>query len=151
MTIQQTTPHLGLPLPHPDNVLEDDVARLREALTQIDGSLFTLRSLVASDDVNLDTVQEIVAVLTQAQGDIGNVTALLATKASVASLALLSSTTVQALALKADRTELPAAARLAPPISGPGDSGKIVTVNPAGDGYVLTPPDFSTALFYANL
>lgn len=82
MTILQNTPHLGLPLPHPDNDLETDVARLREAFTQVDGALFALRSLVASDDVNLDTVQEIVTVLKQAQGNIGDVTALLATKAN---------------------------------------------------------------------
>ena len=84
MTIQQTTPHLGLPLPHPDNELQDDVSRLRDALGKIDGSLFTLQSLIASDDVNLDTVQEIVTVLKQAQGSIGDVTTLLATKANQA-------------------------------------------------------------------
>ncbi|MBJ7309223.1 hypothetical protein ACFOLJ_30975 [Rugamonas sp. CCM 8940] len=78
--INQTTPRLLLPLPHPDNQLDDDVARLRSALTMLDGAVYTLRSLVASDDVNLDTVQEIVTVLKSAQGDIGNVTALLATK-----------------------------------------------------------------------
>jgi len=82
VTILQSTLHLGLPLPHPDNDLETDVARLREAFTQVDGALFTLRSLVASDDVNLDTVQEIVTVLKQAQGNIGDVTTLLATKAN---------------------------------------------------------------------
>lgn len=84
MTILQTTPHLGLPLPHPDNDLQDDVSRLRDALGQIDGTVFALQSLVASDDVNLDTVQEIVTVLKQAQGNIGDVTALLATKANQA-------------------------------------------------------------------
>ncbi|WGG48831.1 hypothetical protein [Rugamonas sp. DEMB1] len=78
--INQSTPHLQLPLPHPDNQLDDDVARLRAALTALDGAVYTLRGLVASDDVNLDTVQEIVTVLKSAQGDIGNVTALLATK-----------------------------------------------------------------------
>jgi hypothetical protein len=82
MTIQQTTPHLGLPLPHPDNELQDDVSRLRDALGEIDGMLFMLQSLVASDDVSLDTVQEIVMVLQQAQGNIGEVTTLLATKAN---------------------------------------------------------------------
>jgi hypothetical protein len=87
MTIQQTTPHLGLPLPHPDNDLETDVVRLRDALTQVDGAVFSLRSLVASDDVNLDTVQEVVTVLKQAQGSIGNVTALLATKADASAVA----------------------------------------------------------------
>jgi hypothetical protein len=87
MTIQQTTPHLGLPLPHPDNDLETDVVRLRDALTQVDGAVFSLRALVASDDVNLDTVQEVVTVLKQAQGSIGSVTELLALKANKSDVA----------------------------------------------------------------
>lgn len=95
MTVLQTTPHLALPLPHPDNDLETDVARLREAFTQVDGALFSLRSLVASDDVNLDTVQEIVTVLKQAQGNIGDITSLLALKANKGDVAA-------GLALKAD-------------------------------------------------
>ena len=95
MTILQSTPHLGLPLPHPDNDLETDVARLRDAFTQVDGALFSLRSLVASDDVNLDTVKEIVSVLRQAQGNIGDITALLALKANKSDVAAN-------LALKAD-------------------------------------------------
>ena len=95
MTILQTTPHLGLPLPHPDNDLETDVARLREAFTQVDGALFSLRSLVASDDIHLDTVQEIVTVLKLAQGNIGDITALLALKANKSDVAA-------SLALKAD-------------------------------------------------
>jgi hypothetical protein len=85
--INQTTPHLQLPLPHPDNRLDDDVVRLRGALTALDGAIYALRGLVSSDDLNLDTVQEIVTVLKGAQGDIGNVTALLATKADKTALA----------------------------------------------------------------
>jgi hypothetical protein len=33
-----TTAHLGLPLPHPDNLLSEDVGRLRDALSAIDGA-----------------------------------------------------------------------------------------------------------------
>lgn len=80
--IDHKTPHLLLPLPHPDNELHEDVFRLRDAFTALDGALHALRGLVASDDVNLDTVQEIVTVLTAAQGDIGDITALLSTKAN---------------------------------------------------------------------
>lgn len=157
--IEQQTAHLALPLPHPDNDLGDDVFRLRDALTRIDGAVYALRALVVSDDVNLDTVQEVVAVLKQAQGDIGDITALLATKASVASLDALSTSTSQALAskadkteltqlsvgmdqdlaLKADRSELPAAARLAPAIAGAVDAGKVVQVKPDGSGFQLGP------------
>lgn len=35
-----TTPNLGLPLPHQDNTLLTDVARLRSALGMIDTALF---------------------------------------------------------------------------------------------------------------
>ena len=34
--IDEKTPHLKLSLPHADNLLEDDVARLRESLTVLD-------------------------------------------------------------------------------------------------------------------
>ena len=34
--IDEKTPHLKLPLPHADNLLEDDVSRLRESLTVLD-------------------------------------------------------------------------------------------------------------------
>ena len=106
--IDQKTPNLELPLPHPDNELRDDVVRIRESLTRIDGVAQSLFSLVASDDVNLDTVQEIVAVLKHAQTDIADITDVLATKAFSAevnvALALKadSATVSQQLALKAD-------------------------------------------------
>jgi hypothetical protein len=48
-----TTPNLGLQLPHPSNSLEDDVLRLRSAINALD-------SLLASDDPSLNTVQTIV-------------------------------------------------------------------------------------------
>ncbi len=86
------TPNLGLPLPHPGNELEDDVLRLRDALSSLDTAVGTLRALVSSDDLNMDTVQEVVNVLKAAQGDIGNVTELLATKAGTDQLAQLQTT-----------------------------------------------------------
>ena len=81
------TQHLSLPLPHPDNELQVDVARLRDALSDIDAAIKAVWDLVASDDVNLDTVQEIVTVLKQAGGDIDTITAALATKANAADMA----------------------------------------------------------------
>ncbi|UMR28560.1 hypothetical protein MJ904_15550 [Massilia sp. MB5] len=85
--IDQRTANLRLPLPHPDNELKDDVLRLRDSLSQLDGIVQSLQGLVASDDVNLDTVQEIVTVLKQAQGNIGSITSLLATKANKSDMA----------------------------------------------------------------
>lgn len=37
--MDEHTPQLYLPLPHPDHLLIDDVARLRTALTRLDGHL----------------------------------------------------------------------------------------------------------------
>ncbi|ALU44628.1 hypothetical protein [Pseudoalteromonas rubra] len=34
------TPHFSLPLPHPDNLLQQDVLRLANALTAVDTQLF---------------------------------------------------------------------------------------------------------------
>lgn len=60
MTVLQTTPHLGLPLPHPDNDLEQDVVRLRQSLSAIDHKFDSLDQLLFSDDATLDQVQELV-------------------------------------------------------------------------------------------
>ncbi|MBB3017727.1 hypothetical protein FHR70_000767 [Microvirga lupini] len=51
--IDDRTPALQLPLPHADNYLDDDVARLREAFTSLD-------ELLASDDPALSSIQELV-------------------------------------------------------------------------------------------
>lgn len=45
--INQKTPYMKFPLPHPDNLLEDDVLRMRTALTNIDGLLWLLHSPVS--------------------------------------------------------------------------------------------------------
>ena len=58
--IDQLTPGKGLPLPHPDNGLEDDVLRLRQALTAIDSYIAAMEALLASNDPTLDTLQELV-------------------------------------------------------------------------------------------
>lgn len=51
--IDDKTTNLELPLPHQSNNLEDDVLRLREALTGID-------NILASDDPELSTLQQLV-------------------------------------------------------------------------------------------
>jgi hypothetical protein len=140
---------------------------LRDALSNLDGAIFTLFSLVASDDVNLDTVQEIVTVLKNAQGDIGDVTALLATKANAstvtqlvadtaASLSQIANDTAQALSqlaselnaalvLKADAAQLPV-------IAGIADAGKSIVVNSAGTAYTLgAASSLAESLFYSGM
>jgi hypothetical protein len=97
--IDEKSLNLELPLPHPDNELRDDVVRIRQSLIKIDGATQSLFSLVASDDVNLDSVQEIVAVLKHAQADISDITSVLATKA-------FASDVNAALLSKADKAEM---------------------------------------------
>ena len=45
--VNDHTPALGLALPHPDNLLQDDVLRLRAALAAVDGACDSLAVLVA--------------------------------------------------------------------------------------------------------
>lgn len=54
MPIQNNTEHLQLPLPHPDNDLEDDVPRIIEALSMLDAALFLLQELLGSRAGELD-------------------------------------------------------------------------------------------------
>lgn len=70
--IDETTSHLALPLPHPSNSLEDDVLRLRTALNGIDTKIQALDALLASDDISLDTLQELVTAI---KGDASNLLA----------------------------------------------------------------------------
>ena len=65
------TPHLGLPLPDPSGTLEVDVTRIADAFRVIDTKIKTLDTLLASDDLDLDTVQELVDALKSAQGALG--------------------------------------------------------------------------------
>lgn len=71
MTDDRTT-HVDLPLPHVDNLLSEDVERLRAAITGIDAKFAALDTLLASDDINLDTLQELVGAI---KGDASNLLA----------------------------------------------------------------------------
>ena len=64
------TPHLAIQLPHPSNLLEDDVLRLRSAITAIDTKFEQLDNLLASDDLSLDTIQELVNAIKLATADL---------------------------------------------------------------------------------
>lgn len=113
-----TTPHLGLPLPHPDNDLAVDSPRLRAALAAIDTKFAALDTLLLSDDVNLDQVQELVNAIKANKSDIvallagkagrDELAAVIADKASRAELAALD-------VAKASKTELAAVAAAAFP------------------------------------
>lgn len=86
--INEITPHLYLPLPHPDNDLGDDVLRLRDALSAIDSKVATLDLLLASDDLSLDTLQEVVSAIKAARTEIGAVNALVASQLATQNTAI---------------------------------------------------------------
>lgn len=86
------TATLALPLPHPENPLNLDVVRLRTAFGMLDARLAAIAALLASDDLTLDTVLEIVAAIKANRADI---TEIVADKVSTAAF-------TAALALKAD-------------------------------------------------
>jgi hypothetical protein len=65
------TPHLSLPLPHPSHSLDADVLRIRDAFTAIDQKIAALDTLLSSDDLTLDTLQELVTAIKSARGEIG--------------------------------------------------------------------------------
>jgi hypothetical protein len=68
--INETTAHLALQLPHPSNSLEDDILRLRSAISAIDTKFQGLDTLLSSDDATLDQVQELVNAIKANAGDI---------------------------------------------------------------------------------
>ncbi|UTH76101.1 hypothetical protein [Chromobacterium sp. IIBBL 290-4] len=72
-----TTPHLNLPLPHPANSLAEDVLRIRDAFSALDQKIAGLDALLASDDLNLDTLQELVAAIKRERGDLDQAAAQL--------------------------------------------------------------------------
>lgn len=51
--VDERTPNLALPLPHPDHLLEEDVQRLREALSGIDAALAQQAAQVQAADAAL--------------------------------------------------------------------------------------------------
>lgn len=77
------TPNLRLPLPDPDGNLETDVLRIWQAFQFLDSKIAALDILLSSDDLNLDTVRELVAAIKANRADLD---AVLADKASSAAL-----------------------------------------------------------------
>ena len=55
--IDDRTPNLDLPLPHPDNFLDQDVPRLRQALSKLDSSVGQVEALSAEAQNAADVAQ----------------------------------------------------------------------------------------------
>lgn len=108
----ERTATLALPLPHPQNDLFEDVARLRSAFGLIDARFAAIAALLAADDLTLDTVLEIANAIKANRADI---TEVIADKVSTAvfTAALLGKAdavaTAAALALKSDAAAVTAA------------------------------------------
>lgn len=66
--VDERTPGLGLQMPHPDNRLEVDVLRLREALRAVDGACETLAGVL---ETKVST-QELAAAVAGLQSSITN-------------------------------------------------------------------------------
>lgn len=77
------TPALNLALPHPQNLLQDDVLRLRDALGAVDGACDTLAALIEGRVTDAELATAVAAL----QGSINNlgttVTFLTASKVGV--------------------------------------------------------------------
>lgn len=57
--IDDRTPYLSLPLPHPDNLMKDDVVRIRETVTGLDSAIHAQeQSTEDSLDLVIDVVDE---------------------------------------------------------------------------------------------
>lgn len=72
------TAHLHLPLPHPEHLLDEDAIRIRNAFTALDQKIAALDTLLTSDDLSLDTLQELVSAIKAARTETGAVSTLIA-------------------------------------------------------------------------
>ncbi|WP_295455807.1 hypothetical protein [uncultured Thiodictyon sp.] len=73
--IDQKTEFFSLPLPHPDNDLAEDVGRLRESISRVDGLIKTQSDLTTSDDpAGLGHMQAVVDNLGTLNSQVGTLT-----------------------------------------------------------------------------
>lgn len=90
MTIDVITQHLALPLPHPDNDLEDDVLRLGDALSMVDGAVHGVQQQLVgkadaeSTSLELQALESSVQALQADKADAASVATALAGKANKA-------------------------------------------------------------------
>ena len=109
MPIDNRTANLNLPLPNAANDLIDDVQRLREAFIALDTKLHNFDVLLSSDDLSLDTVQEIVTGLKTVQTGLSSLTTSVnsqiasLTTTTTAALAAQTTTVNNALTAQSDR------------------------------------------------
>jgi hypothetical protein len=119
------TQYQSFPLPHPSNELQDDVLRLRDAISTIDAKFHALDVLLQSDDVSLDQVQELVNYIKENRDDIVSIMAAKADKTYVdngLSLKANTSDVDAALALKAASTYVDAQIAAAKTYADQGDT-----------------------------
>lgn len=65
--VEDFTPHAGLPLPHPSNSLEDDVLRLRNALSGVDAALAAISTDKTAKDEALVLIGDAIDAATAAR------------------------------------------------------------------------------------
>lgn len=103
---EELTPNLALPLPHPSNNMDEDVARLRDALTMLDAAV---ASKASADDLTaalaelLDSAPDALNSLRELAEALGNDPNYAATiAAQIAALQASAEAIQQELAIKAD-------------------------------------------------
>ena len=102
----QRTPHLNLPLP--GNSLDIDLPRIQQAFVTLDEKIATLALLLTSDDLSLDTLQEVVTAIKAARTDIGAVNAVVAGQLAAQNTAINSQLAAQNAQVAAQLTALSA-------------------------------------------
>lgn len=144
--IDNRTPNLNLALPHQDNTLLEDVARLRSALTALDSVVTTpadvtaaINAVLDGTPAALDTLNELAAALGDDANFAATMTTALAGKAATSHAHALSDVTglVAALATKLESLPTASAGTLGGIKIGDGlviDGAGVVSVPSAGGG-----------------
>lgn len=119
MAIDNRTPNLDLALPHQDNTLEEDVARLRSALTALDAAVFAkaspaditaaINAVLDGAPAALDTLNELAAAIGDNADYATAITAALAGKAATSHTHAIADVTGLVLALAAKLETVPVA------------------------------------------
>lgn len=102
--LETLTTHLRLPLPHPEHMLNEDVIRIRDAFTALDQKIAALDTLLTSDDLSLDTIQELIGAIKAARTEIGAVRTLIASQLTAQNTAIASQLATQNTAINTSLT-----------------------------------------------
>lgn len=139
MTIDVITQHLALPLPHPDNDLEDDVLRLGDALSILDGAVHGVQQqLVGKADAvgtaqALQALDDSVQALQADKADAATVAAALGEKADADAVVSSVNGKVGNVTLNAAEVGAVPAAGFAP--GGVQEVGRYLDFHTAANGY----------------